>query len=308
MVDTPDSNRDYNDAAGNLDNTRATPQAADAAQPDSDQRKPQQAHEYAEDVVRALKALGSATVDTVNWIDTKGPFVAALATVAIAVLTGIYVHYSRAMWKTMRDELPELRESADAARGANETARSNLTGSNRPWMGVDGHLVVLNPVKISHPRLNPTEPPQTQVQTAASFTLKNFGRDPAFYVTAYVDIVTTQHAAEIEEWMDDFRREARATCAMADLRSRPFIPGEKGSGPTVFPGSELPVVNFPLNTTSPTQRTDASLTIVGCISYRDQFKETPTHHTGFCFTSYSPMTTVAAGQSLSPCGMNQGAD
>jgi hypothetical protein len=42
------------------------------------------------------------------WTDQKGPFIAALATVVIAVLTGIYVHYSHAQWRVMRDQLPEL--------------------------------------------------------------------------------------------------------------------------------------------------------------------------------------------------------
>src|ERR1039457_3490226 len=86
--------------------------------------------------MRPLKTFGRGIIKVVNWLDAKGGFVTAIATVFIAVLTGVYVHYSRAQWKVMRDQLPLLKQSADAAKTAADTATRELEFSQRPWITV----------------------------------------------------------------------------------------------------------------------------------------------------------------------------
>ena len=83
--------------------------------------------------MRPLKALGRAIVKVVGWLDARGGFVTAVATVVtaaatavIALLTGVYVHYSRAQWQVMHDELPELRRSANAAKSAADAATAQV--------------------------------------------------------------------------------------------------------------------------------------------------------------------------------------
>ena len=209
--------------------------------------------------------------------------------------------------RQMRKATEKAGISADAAKSAANTAHDALVKSNRPWLGIDGTLTILSPVKVSSIKLNPQQPAQTQIEDSASFTIKNFGKDPAFHVTFYTEIVSTQHAGKVKEYFQDFREATRSSCAMADSTSKPVVPGEEGSGSTIFPNNAIRIPRDPLNTISPTQRTDVSLVVVGCISYRDQFQKTP-HHTGFCFTSYSPMSTIAAGQQLGQCLMNEEAD
>lgn len=60
-----------------------------------------------------LKAFGRGTAKVVNWLNAKGPFVTAIATVVIAALTGTYVHYSRAQWKVMLEANRINRESLE---------------------------------------------------------------------------------------------------------------------------------------------------------------------------------------------------
>ena len=134
MVDTPESDAKHDQPDSNLEKIGATPQTTDATQPDNKEQQPKQHRDYSEYVMRPLKAVGRATIIVVNWLDEKGPFVTAIATVIIAILTGFYVHYSRAQWKVMRDQLPELKTSAEAAKDAATTAAKQLEMSERPWV------------------------------------------------------------------------------------------------------------------------------------------------------------------------------
>jgi hypothetical protein len=81
--------------------------------------------DYTQYVMRTLKATRRGIVAVVNWTDAKAGFITALATVIIAVLTGFYVHYSRAQWKVMHDQLPELHTSAQAAKDAAGAAKQS---------------------------------------------------------------------------------------------------------------------------------------------------------------------------------------
>lgn len=200
-------------------------------------------------------------------------------------------------------EIRAARNALEAAKQANDLARDTLTKSNRAWMGIDGPLSILRPVVITHPKLNEAEPAQTQIQIAGSFVMRNFGRDPAVYVGVHADILTSQDATNAGQYAKDFREAARASCVTADLESTSVVAGEQGRGPTVLPGNQKIFSDYPFNSISAGQRTDVPLTIVGCISYRDQLKKI-VHHTGFCFTSDVPMTAIVKGQPIAACPMD----
>lgn len=192
MVDTPKPSEHDNQSRQNLENDEAlSPRLPDAASANKEQQEPKQ-HQYrAKKIVTALKAVGMGIVRTINWLNAKAGFVTALATIVIAILTGFYVHYSRAQWTVMRDQLPELkksanaaRDAADAAKSAATTAASGLTDSEkyflieqRPYMVVDEGF----------PQLVTPQAPTADQPIKVNVQFRNIGKTPA------VQVVTTAH-------------------------------------------------------------------------------------------------------------------
>jgi hypothetical protein len=131
MIDEPQSDSTHNQSDQDLEKGGASPKTADPTKAAEKQGQTKQYRNYSQYVVRPLKAFGRGTLKVVNWLDAKGGFVTAVATVAIAVLTGFYVHYSRAQWKAMRDQLPELRRSADAANASIRTSQQSYVTVGR---------------------------------------------------------------------------------------------------------------------------------------------------------------------------------
>jgi hypothetical protein len=138
VVDTPNPNNGQSETGSNLDNAIAAPEPANSFKATEEEQHSEQQHRYSQYIMRLLKASGGGTVRTVNWLDEKAGFVTAVATVLIAVLTGFYVHYSRAQWRTMQDEIPLLKSSAQAAQSAADIAASALIASSRAWISPTG--------------------------------------------------------------------------------------------------------------------------------------------------------------------------
>ena len=89
------------------------------------QEKINKQQNYSENMFHVLESIWGATKRGVNWIDSKGPLMTTLATITIAVLTGIYVHYSRAQWKVMSGQLVEMKKTTEASKVAAEAAQSS---------------------------------------------------------------------------------------------------------------------------------------------------------------------------------------
>jgi hypothetical protein len=129
MISDPETENDKNNTEKGLEipgNYPVIPPSAEAAEPSHARNQTSQKSKNSYHIVRVLKAVGHSIVWFINYIDSKGPFVTALATVAIAVLTWRYVRYSGAQWKAVSDQLPELRKSAKAAESASITASNQL--------------------------------------------------------------------------------------------------------------------------------------------------------------------------------------
>jgi hypothetical protein len=139
-------------------------------------------------IVRPLKGMGSAIVAVVNWIDLKGPFVTAVATVAIAVLTGFYVHYSRAQWSVIRDQLPELQKSTKAAQDAAKYAQDALRQAREQFRQDERPYVWITNGGIGEPEFildkNKSGETRTTGQIVWTVHYTNYGKSPAYDLTS----------------------------------------------------------------------------------------------------------------------------
>jgi hypothetical protein len=240
------------------------PEKTDTAPPTTEKEKAKQHRQYAKYVVRPFKAMGRGIIAVVNWTDKNNGFVTALATVFIAALTGVYVHYSRAQWKVMRDQLPELHTSAEAAKsaakaaeGANTTAHDALVRSTRPWVGPFG-----DPKLLGTPIIDKAG----NVSLSVEVPVKNFGTSPALNVEFQVlpDIPQIGPENYRMKFIND-------TCKEAVSAGRGII----------FPGSETTYTSSG-SSHLPELKGRPWFTLEGCVVYTDQFQER-THHTRFCF-------------------------
>jgi hypothetical protein len=246
-------------------------------------------------------------------------------TAVIAVSTFYYTKYARRQWKVMSEQLTEMQkanrasaesfaqtlgqmkaqtavqqDATDAAKNAADTAHDALVKGNRPWLGVYGTPTVLQVPKVDT---------KIGIATSIGLTVKNFGTAPALHVGVHLITVTIPYTSDVKAYFKDFENTANASCRMADLTSRPAVPGEEGSGPYIFPDNTF---SYIFNGTArsgesvTTQEMNSSLRLVGCIVYVDQFKVV--HHTRFCFRTEVPVINVKTGQPFTACPINQSAD
>ncbi len=150
MIDTPEPNNDADQSSYDLEGSGAIPLATYAAKSHQHSEGPLNNSYAAKYAVRALKAVEQGTLKTVNWIDSKGPFISAIATVVIAFLTGVYVHWSHAQWSVMNSQLREMqkqtaqtqiaaaaaKESADLTRKQMEVVGAAVVEFNRNQVGI----------------------------------------------------------------------------------------------------------------------------------------------------------------------------
>jgi hypothetical protein len=197
-------------------------------------------------------------------------------------------------------------KAAKAAEDANKIANDNLVRVQRPWLAVDGAMVTLEPISINTVKIS-SQGPQIQMRLTVGFWIKNFGVAPAFHTGIYIAPVSYQRGSDIPALNAEFDRTVTATCRMADLGSAPVSTSDTGNGPYIFPNNRFPM-QWPINATSANPQLDTWLTVVGCITYRDQFKNSAPHHTHFCFRSPKAIIAITAKQAFGDCGQNEEAD
>jgi hypothetical protein len=177
MVDGSGTNDGNSQTTNNLENGSAAPEVAAAAQTNREQKESQQDPHYAEHKMRPLKAVGGGILATVNWIDTKGPFITALATVGIAVLTAYYVHYSRTANIINQ-------KSANAAANAAVTAQNTLTQSIEAFRTDERAWVVVDQIALLE-----SHPPHSTFPWSFKYGVyaKNVGKTIALDVRIHID-------------------------------------------------------------------------------------------------------------------------
>jgi hypothetical protein len=186
----------------------------------------------------------------------------------------------------------QAERSADAAKSAADTAHDTLFKGQRPWVGIDGYPIVLQPPQVTK---------ETGVHADVVIGVKNFGISPALHVAINTGITIGPPTSDLTQ----FRRDADASCKMADMGSSPIVPGEERTGRYIFPGTTL-TSRLNMTANSPYLDPNRGLDLVGCIAYTDQFKAK--HHTRFCFMSQGRIDQIVANQPLVSCPMNEIAD
>ena len=115
-------------------------------------------------------AAGSWFIAVGNWFDVHNGFLTALATVTIAVLTAVYVHYSRAQWRVMREQLNEMKTSS----ALDQRAWVGTIDASQFTFTLGQNVVVVVPVK------NSGKTPALMVTTVAAMRTIDAGKVPDF--------------------------------------------------------------------------------------------------------------------------------
>jgi hypothetical protein len=267
MINEPKAEQNQHKAKKERNGTTSVGRLSKAeTNPDSEAKKSEKQGKYPKYVVRFLKATWKRGHSVFAFLDAHNGTVGALATVTIAVLTCFYVHYSRAQWKAMSDQLPELRTSADAAASAATTAKDTLRMGYRPWINAE-YAELTQPLVF---------PPKQRFYLKLNFMLKNTGTSVATDGVAIAEVspneisATLKRSDEVCSWLEESK-------IPVDKNMRP-----RATGFVLAPGNTLP---FPVGMGSdeiPNQQvTDGQFFVFGCLIYRDQFEAW--HHTKFCF-------------------------
>jgi len=158
MIDAPQSGDNEDQAKSDLDKIGAVPQTSDTTPANKKEGRPRQQRYYAQYVMRPLKAIWRRILITIDWINQKGPFVTAIATVAIALLTAFYVLYSRGQWQVMSGQLSVVQRQF---RQAQEQEQWDL----EPYVDLTKAVVLKSPISTDNP--------------VVVLTLTNKGKSPA---------------------------------------------------------------------------------------------------------------------------------
>jgi hypothetical protein len=270
VIDTPQPGNNHDQAEFDLEKVRANPEPTAA-----------QRH-YAQYVVRALKATGRGIVAFVNWTDKKGGFITALATVVIAILTAFYVHYSRAQWQTMRDQLSELHVAAVAAANAATTADTTLKSQQKSFEIDQRPYMVCDIPVFSGNGLVPDKP------ITANVTFKNIGRTPARRISAAVTLLRFDPLPRGSQ--NGTEKVVRfINAGFTALRARNSKSREAGekfqTGTDIAPNATMFTTNdnllvIPSSEFKKTESGATTLFYIGTVTYKDSFGNL--YETEFC--------------------------
>jgi|GEM_PF-5097858 len=286
MIDTPEGSTNQQQPDSDLTEVRPlTPEAANPAQSDDEKQQPKYHRNYAQYVMRPLKAVGHGFVKAVNWLDAKDGFVAALATVVIAVLTGYYVHYAKQQWGVMKGQLTEMTQQS-------AISQRQLELSERPW--IDATIMLDGPLTWN---INGANLPVKVI-------LSNTGHSPALST----NVSPTPLIGAIAKANGYSERNRLCQNAMQVALKNP------GVGNALFPS--VPPIVQPINIglgnfTEHTALKDfpnakfppdvvLAISIVFCIAYRPSFDDSAAYYTSYIMdlrrTNGSPMFKI--GESL----------
>jgi hypothetical protein len=187
------------------------------------------------------------------------------------------------------------KKAADAAKSAADTARDTLVLDQRPWIGPVGNM---------HIRFDKTT--ATGGKLMINLPVKNTGLSPAVRSTYYMEIVPFDEKASlltsnqhIKEW--------------CDIEDSLVTKQKESTGVVMFPGDPHTLLSPGIWDMKDTWITKPFV-IAGCIVYLDEFKNSPPHHTWFCYRSYDPVsvflptTKPLPVPDLMECGFWQSAD
>lgn len=274
MIDAPESGENNDQSDPNLKNIGASAETTDTIPPDNKKQQSGQNRNYSKYTMRPLKAAGRAVLAVVDWTDKNNGFVTALATVVIAILTGIYVHYSRAQWKVMRDQLPELHTSAEAAESAANTAAAQLEFAERPW--IDANISLSGPLSWNVNGGNIT----------LKIIFRNTGHSPSLSTTISPLTLIGHKGNDAASYREQVCRDATriaTTIPQLGIALFPNVPFEQQETVTFTNQDIADFTKDPFGSHFP--GLIVSPTVVLCIAYRPHFRSA-VYHTSYIVDLY----------------------
>ena len=232
---------------------------------DRAKNKCEQAEEY--------QAKSSATMKDVATNVKRAVNHTIISTYIMCVLTGAVILVSVRQCSITNDQLEEMKAASDAAREGLKQGKASLDASieasrtdQRAWLGIK---------TIDAPTLVPNQ------KAVINFRIENSGRTPAIEVRAFVDVI---HSTVM-----------LTDAAKVRIAANIARQGKQGEGmmiSTIFPDSGF---NNMARTSVLLGSGDIEnvkvgksfIIVVGEITYRDIFKDTPFRHTRF-FALYNP--------------------
>lgn len=266
MIDEQNPESCHDESSNKLHGRTASPKPTNSSKTAEEQPKSKENQHYSQYIMRPLKAFGRGTVKTVNWLNAKAGFVTAIATVLIAVLTGFYVHYSRAQWQVMNGQLTQIK-------AGNEIQGSELELSQRPW--VDAQISLEGPLRFD----------ENGATVPLRFGLRNTGHSPAFAanievrpVLPFIDNDPSQYVAQV------CKEATRDTMSVIGLGIALFpnaAPFEERIGVEIGKNNIEEQIKQLRKRGAHFGRTLVGPSIVACIGYRPPFNVPTVYHTSY---------------------------
>ena len=197
-----------------------------------------------------------------------------LLTLVIAGSGIYYTKYAKRQWRVMRDQLPELHTSAEAAKSSADTAASQLELAERPW--VDADIALAGPLTFD-----------TNANIPVIFSVRNTGNSPALSTnitpTPFVGAgnaasATNNQAKLCQDAMQVVLKNPWIGNALFP-KVQPFIQPMNIAIPVEYftknnALSEFPDSKFPSSAV-------LAISIVVCIAYRPSFDDTTAYYTSY---------------------------
>jgi len=216
-----------------------------------------------DDFEERMRRIGAVVIQTWRKLSPheRTGHLISVATLAVLIF---YTGYTIKIYKASDT-------SARAAESAALTAKQALVTGQRPWLG---------------PKANPTFTfDQAGNPKTIMLAMKNFGLSPALHIGVGPNIEVFPDKAFRS--LDEITKASENTCQWAEMASAKF-PGIP-TGIALFPNADSTIFGTWSNTVAP----EDTFMILGCVTYYDQFPDTPLHHTAFCFRTYRPLKEMA---------------
>jgi hypothetical protein len=194
-------------------------------------------------IMRHLIAIGVRLMQAFLWCDKHDGGITALATIAIAVLTVVYVTYSKKQWIAMEK--------------ANAITLDTLHTAHRPWVFIaDGLVSSTKPLSFGA---------DGKVTTEVSYSIKNIGSSPALQVSNFPVIRVAKINTFLKASTPWTSKDELA--AVAKLAGVYLLPGETRQSPSLpVTGERYFPQGMPIVTSG-----GFGVVLEICIPYLDEF-------------------------------------
>jgi hypothetical protein len=229
-------------------------------------------HSISRRLVRLFSAVSRETKATFRFIDGHNGAIIAIFTVVLAVSTILLWRATEGLRIDTAQSVKAARDSADAAKNANELFGKNLAQTHRPWVAID--VAIAGPLKYDQNR---------SARVALRFNVRNIGHSPAANV--WIEAKTcldgeNDPTAEQKVVCEGFRNRGRGAHALGYM----VFPGENLTYDVEI-GVEREQIKKTLEKFGATGREWFLPYVVGCVDYQFTFEEGH-HQTGFIASLY----------------------